>query len=32
VASNRPLGIYLAAGFSAHREDKDGSIFVRRAL
>lgn len=27
-----PLGMYLAAGFTVHREDEDGSVFVRRAL
>ena len=27
-----PLGLYLSAGFSVHREDEDGSIYVRRAL
>ena len=27
-----PLGLYLSAGFSVHREDDDGSVYVRRAL
>ncbi len=27
-----PLSMYLAAGFSLHREDDDGSVYVRRAL
>jgi GNAT superfamily N-acetyltransferase len=27
-----PLGLYLSAGFSVHREDEDGSVYVRRAL
>ncbi len=27
-----PLELYLSAGFSVHREDTDGSVFVRRAL
>lgn len=27
-----PLGLYLSAGFSVHREDTDGSLHVRRAL
>ena len=27
-----PLGLYLSAGFRIHREDDDGSVFVRRAL
>lgn len=27
-----PLGMYLSAGFSIHREDDDGSVYVRRAL
>ncbi|MCC7458928.1 MAG: GNAT family N-acetyltransferase [Nitrospira sp.] len=27
-----PLSLYLAAGFSVHREDDDGTVVVRRAL
>jgi hypothetical protein len=27
-----PLGLYLSAGFSVHREDEDGSVHVRREL
>lgn len=27
-----PLSLYLSAGFSVHREDADGSVYVRRAL
>lgn len=27
-----PLALYLSTGFSVHREDADGSVFVRRAL
>lgn len=27
-----PLSLYLAAGFSVHREDADGTVVVRRAL
>ena len=27
-----PLSLYLSAGFVVHREDNDGSVFVRRAL
>jgi len=27
-----PLSLYLSAGFSVHREDNDGSVFVRRTL
>ncbi len=27
-----PLKMYLSAGFSVHREDDDGSVFVRREL
>lgn len=27
-----PLGLYLSAGFSVHREDDDGSVYVRRML
>ena len=27
-----PLGLYLSAGFTVHREDEDGSVFVRRHL
>lgn len=27
-----PLGLYLSAGFTVHREDDDGSVYVRRAL
>jgi GNAT superfamily N-acetyltransferase len=27
-----PLSMYLSAGFSVHREDEDGSVYVRRAL
>ena len=27
-----PLSLYLSAGFSVHREDDDGSVYVRRAL
>ncbi len=27
-----PLNMYLTAGFSIHREDDDGSVFVRRTL
>ena len=27
-----PLSLYLAAGFTIHREDEDGSVYVRRAL
>ncbi|CAN5117243.1 hypothetical protein BH11PSE10_BH11PSE10_09070 [soil metagenome] len=27
-----PLALYLSAGFAVHREDEDGSVFVRRAL
>ena len=27
-----PLNLYLSAGFSVHREDTDGSVYVRRAL
>jgi GNAT superfamily N-acetyltransferase len=27
-----PLSLYLSAGFSVHREDEDGSVYVRRAL
>ena len=27
-----PLGMYLAAGFSIHRTDDDGTVWVRRAL
>ena len=27
-----PLALYLAAGFTVHREDTDGSVFVRRDL
>jgi hypothetical protein len=27
-----PLSLYLSAGFSVHREDQDGSIYVRRNL
>ena len=27
-----PLALYLAAGFTIHREDTDGSVYVRRPL
>lgn len=27
-----PLSLYLSSGFRIHREDEDGSIYVRRAL
>ena len=27
-----PLSLYLTSGFTVHREDTDGSIYVRRAL
>jgi GNAT superfamily N-acetyltransferase len=27
-----PLNLYLSAGFKVHREDEDGSVWVRRAL
>ena len=27
-----PLSLYLASGFTIHREDQDGSIYVRREL
>ena len=27
-----PLSLYLSAGFSVHREDEDGSVYVRRTL
>ena len=27
-----PLALYLSAGFTVHREDSDGSVYVRRAL
>jgi ribosomal protein S18 acetylase RimI-like enzyme len=27
-----PLGLYLSAGFTVHREDDDGSVYVRRHL
>lgn len=27
-----PLALYLSAGFSVHREDPDGSVYVRRTL
>ena len=27
-----PLSLYLSAGFSVHREDDDGSVYVRRPL
>lgn len=27
-----PLGLYLSAGFAVHREDDDGSVYVRRPL
>jgi GNAT superfamily N-acetyltransferase len=27
-----PLSMYLSAGFTMHREDEDGSVYVRRAL
>jgi GNAT superfamily N-acetyltransferase len=27
-----PLALYLSAGFAVHREDEDGSVWVRRAL
>jgi GNAT superfamily N-acetyltransferase len=27
-----PLSLYLSAGFSVHREDDDGSVYVRRTL
>ena len=27
-----PLSLYLSAGFAIHREDEDGSVYVRRAL
>ena len=27
-----PLSLYLSAGFAVHREDDDGSVYVRRAL
>jgi GNAT superfamily N-acetyltransferase len=27
-----PLGMYLAAGFRVHREDADGTVYVRRSL
>ena len=27
-----PLSLYLSAGFSVHREDTDGSVYVRRSL
>jgi GNAT superfamily N-acetyltransferase len=27
-----PLSLYLSAGFAVHREDEDGSVYVRRAL
>ena len=27
-----PLALYLSAGFTVHREDDDGSVYVRRAL
>ena len=27
-----PLNLYLTAGFLVHREDTDGSVYVRRAL
>ena len=27
-----PLGMYLSAGFTIHREDEDGTIYVRRVL
>ncbi|MCP5130893.1 MAG: GNAT family N-acetyltransferase [Pseudomonadales bacterium] len=27
-----PLSLYLASGFEVHREDHDGSVYVRRSL
>ena len=27
-----PLSLYLSSGFTVHREDSDGSVYVRRAL
>ena len=27
-----PLGLYLSAGFAVHREDEEGSVYVRRQL
>jgi GNAT superfamily N-acetyltransferase len=27
-----PLSLYMSAGFSVHREDEDGSVYVRRSL
>jgi GNAT superfamily N-acetyltransferase len=27
-----PLDLYLSAGFTVHREDEDGSVYVRRTL
>ena len=27
-----PLSMYLSAGFTVHREDDDGSVYVRRTL
>ena len=27
-----PLSLYLSSGFIVHREDEDGSVYVRRAL
>lgn len=27
-----PLSLYLGAGFAVHRQDDDGSVYVRRAL
>ena len=27
-----PLNLYLSAGFTVHREDEDGSVYVRRTL
>jgi GNAT superfamily N-acetyltransferase len=27
-----PLSLFLGAGFAVHREDEDGSVYVRRAL
>ena len=27
-----PLSLYLSAGFKVHREDDDGSVYVRRSL
>ena len=27
-----PISLYLSSGFTVHREDSDGSVYVRRAL